>query len=176
MIETYTHPRTRRTVRTRKGVHRVEAAVACYEAGGTVETAAEAAGMSGTAVHRWLVALGVVRDNEWAQRLRFGTEDLPEEAARLYLRGLSINDIAALKGVSHSNVIHALDRAGVERRSKSEGNRMSRRSRAARKRAVEACRLRAAGLSYAEVGRRVGVTGTMARHYWEGPYNPYTPD
>ena len=172
-FQTYTHPRTGKSVRTRSGVSAVEAACAVYEAGGSVAEAGQAAAVSGPCAHRWMTELGIVRDNEWAQRLVRGTVDLPEEAARLYGLGLSVREIADLQDVAHATVIRALERAGVDRLDKSAGQLRSRRSRESRRKAVAACRIVAAGHSYAEAGRQVGVSGAMARHYWHGRYNPY---
>lgn len=169
----YTHRGTGQRVRTRASRETVETVVRVYQHGGTLAEASTAGGVSMAAAHRWMTALGLIRDNETAQRLRHDTLDLPREAARLYRMGLSSTEIADLHGCAHTSVLRALAVAGVERLDASARQFRSRRSRASRKKAVAVCRLVAAGKTYAQAGRTVGVSGSLARHYWHGRYNPY---
>ena len=56
----------------------------------------------------------------WGRNKQEEMRQFEQRVSRLYLAGSSVQQIANRIGCSSSKVIHALDRAGIRRRSRSE--------------------------------------------------------
>lgn len=89
---------------------------------------------------------------------------------RAYLNGATVNTIAATLGIAHSTTARILRMHGVKLRGRS-----GRLDGSWRANAGECARLVRAGLTHAEVGRRLGLTRAQVLHRvrWFIPPAPY---
>jgi transposase-like protein len=98
------------SVSDRLGTAGVASLVAQYQAGGSLESVAEAHGISTSSARRLLLRQGVTL------RLPRISTDMVNRAAELYESGLGVLAIANELGVAKSSLLRAMKKAGVQLR------------------------------------------------------------